>query len=379
MIKDRDGWPVLRLSSGWEIVVKGNSRKKAEKTEATQKIETQNTETQTKKEIKTQQTEQMETHENNTQKKPADNLSDAEKLLQIISNLKGGGKEINAEQVKMIVLDTLSQLSEKHQKTAIKAAKAATGKGAEKCKDYDNILQDVADGFAVYLHGPAGCGKSYTVEQIAADLGLDLYSATTLQFAHDVKGYGDAAGQFVPTSFYHAFVEGGVYFLDEADRSLADATIVLNTALAQGWYDFPVVGKKTAHENFRFIAAGNTVMNGADSEYVTGLVQDGSFRDRFAAFYKLNYSREIEINIAGGDVETVEFVEDVRNALKSIGLKHIVSYRATAYMAKRSADKAATLKKCTFKGLKIDDLRIISRNLQKTGNTWFKALSEIVK
>ena len=33
MIKDRDGWPVLRLSSGWEIVVKGNSRKKAEKSQ----------------------------------------------------------------------------------------------------------------------------------------------------------------------------------------------------------------------------------------------------------------------------------------------------------------------------------------------------------
>lgn len=334
-----EGYPVLTLAEGWEVATGKHAAKP-----------------------------QPQKKDNET----------AEKLFNLIAGIKTNTGSCDEGQVKKIVLETIAELSETQTKkiAAIAAAKVSVG-----CKyaDYDAILQDVADGFAVYLHGPAGCGKSHTAEQIAADLNLPLYSATTLQFAHDVKGYGNAAGKYVETAFYKAFTEGGIYFLDEADRSLPDATIVLNTALAQRWFDFPVVGKKTAHENFRFIAAGNTKMSGADSEYVTGMVQDASFRNRFSAFYGLDYCREIELQIAGNNPEIVDFVEDVRNALKKIGLKHIVSYRETRYAAARESKKNQVLKNCIFKGIEIDDLRQIYGALEIKSNAWAQELQNIVK
>ena len=138
------------------------------------------------------------------------------------------------------------------------------------------MLNDVRDGYNIYLYGAAGSGKSHTAEQIADALGLAFYGQTTIQFAHDVRGYGDAGGNFVDTPFFKAFAHGGLYFQDEYDRSNTEAAIVLNSALANGWYDFPVIGRVNAHPDFRFMAAGNTLMTGADEEYVSGQVQDAS-------------------------------------------------------------------------------------------------------
>lgn len=247
------------------------------------------------------------------------------------------------------------------------------------CKDYKDILQDVADGWNVYLCGAAGSGKTHTAEQIARDLGLDYYTQTTIQFAHDVRGYGDAGGRYVGTPFYEAFANGGLYFQDEYDRSYAEAAIVLNTALANGYYDFPVVGRVKAHPNFRFMAAGNTLMKGADDQYVTGQVIDASSRDRFGAFYVCEYNHEVELNaIAGGDKELVAFVEDVRKALAKTGVTQIVSYRATAYMHARSANKAKTLVRNTFKGMEKDDIRMVYNALRDKDNEWAKAMATII-
>lgn len=247
------------------------------------------------------------------------------------------------------------------------------------CTDYEDIKQDVADGWHVYLFGAAGSGKTHTAEQIARDLGLDYYTQTTIQFAHDVRGYGDAGGRYIGTPFYEAFSKGGLYFQDEYDRSYAEAAIVLNTALANGYYDFPVVGRVKAHPNFRFMAAGNTKMKGADESYVTGQVIDASSRDRFGAFYECEYNHEVELNaIAKGDKETVKFVEDVRKAIEKCGITHIVSYRATAYMVERKKNMAKTLIRNTFKGLETDDVRMIYNALCDKDSKWAKAMATII-
>ena len=154
---------------------------------------------------------------------------------------------------------------------------------------------------------------------------------------------------------------------------------MLNTALANGYYDFPVVGRVKAHPNFRFMAAGNTKMKGADESYVTGQVIDASSRDRFGAFYECEYNHEVELNaIAKGDKETVDFVEDVRKAIKTCGITHIVSYRATAYMIVRKKNMAKTLIRNTFKGLETDDVRMIYNALRNKSNAWAKAMATII-
>ena len=249
------------------------------------------------------------------------------------------------------------------------------------CEDFEDMLFDVAHGYFPYLHGAAGCGKSHTAEQIAKALDLDFYAQTTLQFAHDVKGYGDAGGKFVDTAFFKAFSGGGLYFQDEFDRSMPEATVVLNTALSQGYYDFPVVGRVNAHKDFRFMAAGNTRMTGADSEYVTGMVQDASTRNRMA-FYEMSYDRRIELPImAHGDEVLVNFVEDVRQAIKSTRISHCVSYRETAYMydwKERPNGMKKALKRRTFKALDIDEIRVIYGALSDKSNPWAKATAELI-
>lgn len=287
----------------------------------------------------------------------------------------------NKSEVKAIVEEVFaSHATAEPKKAALVAAKAkATTTKEYYCKDYDDIKQDVADGFNVYLFGAAGSGKTHTAEQVARDLGLEYYTQTTVQFAHDVRGYGDAGGKYIGTPFYEAFTKGGLYFQDEYDRSYAEAAIVLNTALANGYYDFPVVGRVKAHPNFRFMAAGNTKMKGADESYVTGQVIDASSRDRFGAFYECEYNHDVELNaIAKGDKETVDFVEDVRKAIKSCAITHIVSYRATAYMVVRKANMAKTLVRNTFKGLETDDVRMIYNALRNKSNAWAKAMATII-
>ena len=231
----------------------------------------------------------------------------------------------------------------------------------------------------IAIDGPAGSGKSHTAEQIAADLGLTFYGQTTVQFAHDVRGYGDASGSFVDTPFYKAFAFGGLYFQDEYDRSNAEAAIVLNSALANGWYDFPVIGRVEAHPDFRFMAAGNTLMKGADDGYITGQEIDPSSRDRFDFYFEVGYLREVELHIAHGNTEIVDFVEDVRQAIKACCIEHVVSYRATAAMTdevENENDLVACCEEGIFKGLDVDARREIYAALQNKDCRWAKALKK---
>lgn len=301
-----------------------------------------------------------------------------EKLVAYIKALKGG--TVDEAKVRKICEDVFAKYaSEEPQKAKLVAKKASGSKGDEVyCEDFDDIVQDIADGFHVYLYGPAGSGKSHTAEQVAKALGLDFYGQTTIQFAHDVRGYGDASGKYQATAFYNAFKFGGLYFQDEYDRSNAEAAIVLNSALANGWYDFPIEGRVNAHPNFRFIAAGNTKMTGPDEEYVTGQEMDASSRDRFATMYKVDYLHKVEMHIANGDLEWVQFIEDLRHAIKAAGIQHIASYRATKYAAARKGcDKKKILSRSTLKGLESDEIRLIYGQLADTTSVWAKEMKKL--
>ena len=247
------------------------------------------------------------------------------------------------------------------------------------CEEFEDLCEDVNLGYYPYLWGAAGCGKSHTAEQIAKALGLDFYAQTMLNFAHEISGYGDAGGNFVETAFFKAFTQGGLFFLDEADRSQCEGLVALNTALANKRFTFPVVGSIEAHPRFRFICAGNTRMSGADEEYVSGQVQDGSFKNRLT-FYEMHYDRRVELPVmAQGDEELVDFVEDVRRAIKECRICHAVSYRETEYMKRHETKKERALVRSTFKGLELDAVRMIYNELRNKENAWAKALAKVVK
>ena len=248
------------------------------------------------------------------------------------------------------------------------------------CEDFEEILTYVSKGAPVYLYGAAGCGKSHTARQLADALGLPFYESMQVMFAHDVKGYGDAGGNYQATPFFKAFTEGGVFFLDEVDASAPEALVVLNTAIANRRFDFPIVGNVTAHPNFRVVAAGNTAMTGADLEYVARSVQDAATENRFS-FFEMHYDRRVELPVcAGGDEVLMSFITDLRQAIRAANIIKCVSYRQTKLLADPDLLKFGrvnALRRNVFKGMEADEIRIIYGYLTDTENIWAKAMYEL--
>ena len=297
------------------------------------------------------------------------------------------GVEANVKAACMAALQPIINQLQKDIKQQAHHVVVQTPDGAEHqvsgvvCADFESIVQDVADGYMPYLYGAAGCGKSHTAQQVAEALGLDFYPMQQLMFAHQVEGYGNAAGEYVETPFYKAFRYGGLTFLDEFDGSAPEAAIVINSAVANGVYTFPVVGTVKAHPNFRIMAAGNTIGQGADMAYTGRSVLDASTRDRMA-YYEMTYDPRVELPLmAGGDEALHTFVCCLRKAIAENNISCLVSYRATKYLSTRQANKAAAIQRGVLKGMNPDDLRILKRAMEAlpemNGNEWGEALQSI--
>ena len=248
------------------------------------------------------------------------------------------------------------------------------------CEDFEEMLTYLSEGVPVYMWGAAGCGKSHTARQLADALGLPFYESMQVMFAHDVKGYGDAGGNYQSTPFFKAFTEGGVFFLDEVDASAPEALVVLNTAIANRRFDFPIVGNVTAHPNFRVVAAGNTAMTGADLEYVARSVQDAATENRFS-FFEMHYDRRVELPVcAGGDEVLMSFITDLRQAIRAANIIKCVSYRQTKLLADPDLLKfgrVKALRRNVFKGMEEDEIRIIYGYLTDKENIWAQAMYDL--
>jgi cobaltochelatase CobS len=191
-------------------------------------------------------------------------------------------------------------------------------------EQFEKILQLMQIGKAVYLRGPAGSGKNVIAKQVAKALELSFYFDNAVQQPYQLTGFIDAMGKYQETQFYKSFTDGGVYFLDELDASNPEIVILLNAALANGYFTFPN-GYKEAHKNFKVIAAGNTTGQGATSEYNTRQQLDGATLNRFIQI-EIDYSETIE-NSLTTDYELLTFLRAFRNGVKKTGQRKIVSYR----------------------------------------------------
>lgn len=194
------------------------------------------------------------------------------------------------------------------------------------------IMACVESKIPVYLAGPAGSGKNHTLEQIANELGLEFYFTNSVQQEFKLTGFIDAGGKYHETEFYKAFKNGGLFFLDEMDASIPEVLVLLNAAIANGYFEFPN-GKITAHEDFRVVAAGNTVGSGADDEYTGRMVLDQATLDRFAII-EFDYDLKIETHLAKGNMELVQFIRNLRKVAKENGIRATFSYRCISMVRK---------------------------------------------
>ena len=319
---------------------------------------------------------------------PAASVPDADALTSAFTALTPlfAGVQKNVTDAVMMTLQPIIDSLKKQAATQVQHIQITNSDGQTHqldevvCEDFEEILTYVSKGAPVYLYGAAGCGKSHTARQLADALGLPFYESMQVMFAHDVKGYGDAGGNYQATPFFKAFTEGGVFFLDEVDASAPEALVVLNTAIANRRFDFPIVGNVTAHPNFRVVAAGNTAMTGADLEYVARSVQDAATENRFS-FFEMHYDRRVELPVcAGGDEVLMSFITDLRQAIRAANIIKCVSYRQTKLLADHDLLKfgrVKALRRNVFKGMEADEIRIIYGHLTDTQNIWAQAMYEL--
>lgn len=222
---------------------------------------------------------------------------------------------------------------------------------------FETILACVENNIPVYLVGPAGSGKNHTLEQVANKLGLDFYFTNSIQQEYKLTGFIDAGGKYHETEFYKAFTNGGLFFLDEMDASIPEVLVLLNAAIANGYFEFPN-GKVTANENFRVVAAGNTVGNGADEQYTGRMVLDQATLDRFAVI-EFGYSKKIEIALSKGNVELVNFIHELRKEAEEKGIRATFSYRCISMVVKleKVLNLSEVLTIAVFKGFDKDTVR----------------------
>lgn len=230
---------------------------------------------------------------------------------------------------------------------------------------FEMILKVISRNVPLMLVGPAGSGKNHTLEQVAEALELDFYFTNAITQEYTLKGFIDANGNFHETEFYKAFTQGGIFFLDEIDASIPEALIVLNAAIANRYFDFPN-GRVNAHEDFRVVAAANTVGMGASAEYVGRNQLDAATLDRFVQI-KFDYDPNVETQLSYSP-EMYTFITDLRKSIAKNDVRYIVSMRATINAAKLAdlLSDEELIDNVILKGMEIDDRRILINDLSET-------------
>lgn len=292
------------------------------------------------------------------------------------------GKEIAVEDLKEKLKSELDSFIEEKYGVLPKRIEIVTERNKKEVqgifhKDFEKICRLVDANIPVMLTGGAGAGKNYTLEQVAEALDLDFYFSNAVNQEYKLTGFVDANGTYHETEFYKAFVRGGMFFLDEIDASSPECLVILNSAIANKYFDFPT-GRVKAHEDFRVVCAGNTYGTGADMVYVGRNVLDGATLDRFVVV-PFDYDENVEKQLAY-DMELYNFIYNLRKAVNECNLRYIVSMRAlinSSKMLELGMPKQEILKTAIIKNMQIDDLNTIYNKLPSSD--WKDELDKFIK
>lgn len=227
---------------------------------------------------------------------------------------------------------------------------------------YETIKSCLQCNIPVYLAGPAGSGKNHTVEQIAKELGWDFYFSNSVQQEYKLTGFIDAGGKFHETEFYKACTSENdcVFFLDEMDASIPEVLVLLNAAIANGYFEFP--NGRVELERVHFVAAGNTVGSGADEMYTGRMVLDQATLDRFAII-EFGYDIRIEMAISKNNSDLVSFIRQLREEAERKGIRATFSYRCITMVTKleqTGLSETEIVKIAVVKGLDSDTIKTLT-------------------
>ena len=196
---------------------------------------------------------------------------------------------------------------------------------------FDKMIKEILNNNVVYLVGPSGSCKTYSVKQAAELLGLPLYDFGFVTDEHETfKSYKDVNGTFVKNNFYEAYKTGGICFFDEIDNSESKALVELNRIIGgNGEYEpylFPNGELVYPHPNFRVVSTGNTGGEGANEAYSTRERLDFGTIDRFSLI-RYYYDEPFERQVLNDYPEVYQFCMAYRRALTMVNDEYYFTTR----------------------------------------------------
>ena len=199
---------------------------------------------------------------------------------------------------------------------------------------------------AVALVGPAGTGKTTAAAEVAKALGLPFeptsFGPTTSKA--DLFGFIDAGGTYRDTALVRAARDGGVFLGDELDAGNPGVAVGLNMVTANEFFATPV-GPIRKSGKFIPLFGLNTYGGGANRQYVGRNQLDAATLDR-PVFIEWDLDAGLEAEMIGvcglsskrfrmnegGIPQAKDWLTRiwlVREAVELLGIRHIVSPRAT--------------------------------------------------
>lgn len=253
----------------------------------------------------------------------------AEILLSVLRALpQGTGSGLDADAVRQIVRQEID--ASPGRKLTVTGPRGSVTIDGPTHYRTELVIKVAALGHAILLVGPAGCGKTTIGEHVAKALQLPFYITSTINDTHELMGFVDGHGKYHETPFRIAFERGGLWIADEIDAWDASALLAANSALANGYANFPDSSERVCrHADFRMVATANTFGTGADRVYVGRNELDAASLDRFATI-EVDYDLTLERMFAGSADSWLEHVWSVRKVVQDKRIRHVVSSRAIA-------------------------------------------------
>lgn len=178
----------------------------------------------------------------------------------------------------------------------------------------------------LWLHGPAGCGKTTNAHALAEQLGVPCYVLSCSKDTDPCQIQGRRYPEAEEAPFAKFYESPSILVLDEFTSVEADTAMLLNAALANGQFETSTKRVCRRHPDCVIVATSNTLGLGGDALYNGNQRLDASTRDRFACgFIEVDYSKEYESRF---DPEVVAYATTLREIIKRCDLQQICSTRS---------------------------------------------------
>jgi hypothetical protein len=282
-------------------------------------------------------------------------------VAEIVSNLVEKGAGFDAEQLEPMVRDIVDQMGAQKVEIVLRdlngAEKKVKGEHPEMPYALMMLQQPRIQDCNIVIWGEKSSGKTTMAEKIAAALDLDYYYSGAALTKFDLLGYQLPNGDTISTPFMEAWTKGGLFLLDDADRSNPQAISMINMALANGKCDFSNagIGMQERHKDCYIVFTANTPMTGGNAQYSTAAKIDGATRDRFT-FIEVNIDEKHELKITP-NTDWTKRIQNLRKQVKKIGgnIENIVdaTMRSSflgATLLKAGMTQERVEEACVFKG-----------------------------